>query len=250
MEHRIEAEVQRIELNTVGLVSEIAILRSRTEVIAQPVSGVVNGSRGLNQLESGLQALNAAVDRCVRFSFPIKEARSMDGMIAYLTKRYGGNVQEKRIVSLRSESLPSHRESALSAVADLNTDSTFETRDKWVGWDFRDMRLHVTHYTISGWGPKSWTLEVSVDGENWAEIDRQIDNEAFRDPESLSTSSFAVARPNERGVDYRYIRLNQMAGHPRQARGTMWPTSDGDTPLRLRAVEFFGRMNPRKLRVP
>jgi hypothetical protein len=74
---------------------------------------------------------------------------------------------------------------------------------QWICWDFREMRVRPTHYTMMARYPKSWVVEGSLDGMNWTEIDRQTDNEAFnKNPE---TASFRISKP----VESRFIRLSQ-----------------------------------------
>jgi hypothetical protein len=43
------------------------------------------------------------------------------------------------------------------------------------------MRIRLTHYSLFADRLKSWVLEGSVEGESWMEIDRQTDNQAFRE---------------------------------------------------------------------
>jgi hypothetical protein len=156
---------------------------------------------------------------------PMKEAKSLDGMISYLTKKHGGNVQEKGIVTITSKSVynddPMY---ALKHVADLTSDSGFWSKDEpgqWVCWDFREMRVRPTHYTIRADCLKSWVVEGSLDGSSWTEIDWQTDNQHFM---GTNTASFAVSKPAE----FRFIRLTQTGqnhGH--------------DDRRILGAVEFF-----------
>jgi hypothetical protein len=84
---------------------------------------------------------------------PMKESRSTDGIISYLTQKYGGNVQENRIVKITSKSVYSDDPMyALKNVADLTSDSYFNSKydpGQWICWDFRAMRVRPTHYAIS-----------------------------------------------------------------------------------------------------
>jgi hypothetical protein len=153
-------------------------------------------------------------------------AKLLDGIISYLTKRHSGNVHEKGIVTITSKSLHSDdARFALKNIADLNASSHFQSKDErgqWICWDFHEMRVCPTHYTILASTPKSWVVEGSMDGENWRELDRQTDTELFY------TGSFAVANPAEA----RFVRFTQ-TGKTRR-------NTDG---LAVRGVEFFGTLS-------
>jgi hypothetical protein len=166
----------------------------------------------------------------------MKAPKSKEGIISYLTKKHGGNVHEKGIVTITSKSVYSDGDPkwALKNVADL----TSETSDRaflskgepgqWVCWDFREMRVRPTHYTIRTFSLKSWVVEGSLDGESWTEIDQQTNNQDFKD--GTATASFAVSKTGE----CRFIRLTET--------GKTHPPFPGDS-LLLCAVEFFGTLS-------
>jgi hypothetical protein len=112
--------------------------------------------------------------------------------------------------------------------ADFRSWSYFESEDEpgqWVCWDFGQIRIRVTHYTIKGSFLKSWVVEVSVDGSSWREIDRQTDNQDFK--VDWNTASFSVSNP----AGFRFIRLTQTGKN-----------HTGDDDLTLAGVEFFGTL--------
>jgi hypothetical protein len=161
--------------------------------------------------------------------FPLKEARSKDGIISYLTRKHRGNVHDKGIVTITSKSvLNDDPKLALRNLADLTHDSCFQSKnepDQWVCWDFHEMRVRPTHYTIRTFGLKSWVVEGSLDGEAWTEIDRETDNVDFN--RWGKTTSFAVSN----SAECRFIRLTQTGkGH------------DGYDILSIRAFEVFGTL--------
>jgi hypothetical protein len=111
--------------------------------------------------------------------FPMQAPDSLEGIISYLTKKHGGNVHEKGIVTITSQSA---YPDALKHVADLTSRTGFDSTNEpgqWVCWDFREMRVRPIHYTIRAAVLKSWVVEGSLDGESWTELDRQTDNEDF-----------------------------------------------------------------------
>jgi hypothetical protein len=170
---------------------------------------------------------------------------SLEGIISYLTKKHGGNVHEKGIVTITSKSVRDDPEYAPKNVAVLTSDSWFQSKNEpgqWVCWDFREMRVRPTHYTIRALLLKSWVVEGSLDGKSWTEIDRQTNNQDFdyagetctddcagsaSCTDDWETASFAVSNPSE----CRFIRLTQT--------GKRYY----DDHLLLNAVEFFGTLS-------
>jgi hypothetical protein len=163
--------------------------------------------------------------------FPLKEFKSFEGIISYLTVKHGGNVQDKGIVTITAKSVYSDDPRyALVNIADLTSVSYFCSTPEpgqWICWNFRENRVRPTHYTIkSRWNRlKSWLVESSQDGENWTEIDRRTDNwDMNGEP---WTASFAVCN----SVECHFIRLTQTG------------KNHYDTyHLSIDSVEFFGTL--------
>jgi hypothetical protein len=97
--------------------------------------------------------------------------------------------------------------------------------DQWICWDFHEMRVRPTHYTMSSIRSKSWIIEVSVDEKSWTRVDWKENVQVFKD--EWGTASFEVSYP-EAG---RFIRLTQTAKNH----------CDYDF-LSLKGVEFFGTL--------
>jgi hypothetical protein len=126
--------------------------------------------------------------------FPLQSPGSFDGIISYLTRKHRGNVHDKRIVTITSKSVfcdePGY---GPRQVADLTSQLHFQSKDKhgqWISWNFHEMRVRPTHYTITG-GMSSWVVEGSLDNQVWTEIHRQTNNKDL--PTGRETRSFAVA---------------------------------------------------------
>jgi hypothetical protein len=144
--------------------------------------------------------------------FPLKKAKSVEGIISYLTRKHDVNVHDKGIITITSKSVYSGGDSfdedfyGLHNIADPTSEASFESTNEpgqWVCWDFHEMLVHPTHYTIrSGW-LKSWVVESSLDGDAWTEIDRKTDNRDLKG--SPWRASFAVCR----SAECRFIRLTQ-----------------------------------------
>jgi hypothetical protein len=159
----------------------------------------------------------------------MKGDKAVDGIISYLTKKHGGNVQEKGIVTITSKSVSDDPYYALKNLADLTSDLPLFSKDEpgqWVCWDFREMGVRPTHYRIRALFLKSWVVEGSLDGSSWTEIGRQTDNQDFNHIFG-NTASF-VAKPAE----VRFIRLTQTGKN-----------HDDTNELFLVAVEFFGTLS-------
>jgi hypothetical protein len=133
----------------------------------------------------------------------LKEAKSLDGMMLSLARKHRGNVHDKGIVTITSKSVAVGN---VRNVADFVTGSRFTTDDEpgqWICWDFHEMRVRPTHYTIWCRHMKSWVVESSLDSEHWKEIDRKTDNsDLAKEPWK---ASFAVSDSTE----CRFIRLTQ-----------------------------------------
>jgi hypothetical protein len=114
-------------------------------------------------------------------------------------------------------------------VADLTSVAFLLSKDEpgqWVCWDFREMRVRVTHYTITAAYLKSWTIEGSSDGDQWTEIHRETENSDFK--AGWRKASFAVSNPAE----WRFLRLTQTAKN-----------HEGRDSLSLTSVELFGTLS-------
>jgi hypothetical protein len=160
-------------------------------------------------------------------------SESLLGIISYLTQRHGGELIDKGIIDISSSSLfDDDPQSALANVADLTSPSSFCSQNgsvQWVCWDFRALRVRLTNYTVWSADLKSWAIQGSVDGENWTEIDRQTDSQAFKSRSRRSDgrmASFAVTR----SAEFRFVRLTQSESHKRTGG------------LVLHAVAFFGTL--------
>jgi hypothetical protein len=160
--------------------------------------------------------------------FPLKENKSLDGIISYLIRKHGGNVHDKGIVTITSKSVYAS-DSIWSArnIGDVIDHCAFWSKNEpgqWICWDFHEMRVRPTHYTIESGSPrlKSWVIESSLDGENWTEIDRKADSTDFQ--RIRDTASFTVSNPSE----CRFIRLTHTANH------------SGNDYLAIMAFDFFG----------
>jgi hypothetical protein len=111
-------------------------------------------------------------------------------------------------------------------VADLTSHFAFSSEDEedqWICWDFQDLRIQITHYTIRSDKLKSWELMGSMDGTNWEGIDTKT-NAHFIGGEF-------VTAVDKKSKPWRLILLMQ--------RDRNWIRHHF---LALPAVEFFGTL--------
>lgn len=150
---------------------------------------------------------------------------SLDGIISSLTRQVGGNIHELGLITITSHSLmfdegpPRY---GLKNLANLSSPSWMWSKggpSEWICWDFREVKVRPSHYTIAGQALQSWILEGSEDGTNWTHLDEQSEIRNFI--EGTARTSFPIAN----NVDCRFIRLQQ--------RGST-------ASLCLQGVEFFG----------
>jgi uncharacterized coiled-coil protein SlyX len=207
----LECRIAALEPN---LKTDVDALKSSSVAPVRPISP----SKSLKEIE-----------------FPIQAARSLVGIVSYLTRKHGGHIHDKGIATITSKSVRTDDQHwhLVRNIADLISSSCFESRNEpgqWVCWDFHEKRVHPTHYTIRGSCLKSWMIESSLDFVNWTEIDRKRDNEDFklassRDP--LKTASFAVSK----SAECRFIQLTQTGKNHR-----------GNDSLVIEAFEIFGTL--------
>jgi predicted nucleic acid-binding Zn-ribbon protein len=160
----------------------------------------------------------------IPFECPMSTSESFEGIISYLTGKHGGNVHDNGVVIITSKSMFS---GPVQKVADLSSATPFKSKSEagqWLCWDFQQRQIRPTDYRLWTRGLKSWILEASLDGENWTEIDRRINNPDFAGP---NKASFHVCHPDQA----RFIRLTQTGRNHK-----------GDDSLFLFALEIFGTL--------
>jgi hypothetical protein len=138
------------------------------------------------------------------FACPMTETNSLDGIIAYLTRIHGGNVQDKGIVTITSSSAWDQTR-GLSNLADLTSQAGLELRNisgYWMCWDFGGMRVCPTHYTIKATNFKTWVLEGGLDSKTWTVIHREKELWGFGGL-AVRAVSFAI----EHRAEFRFLRL-------------------------------------------
>jgi hypothetical protein len=164
-----------------------------------------------------------------------------EGLISFLAKEGGGNPDEKGLISATGSS--NYPYSNPRNVADLGTETYFcsnNVANQWMCYDFKDIRVGVTHYLIrtqgggqGDWHLRSWVLEGSEDNSTLTELDRRDDDPRLNG--RLSICSFDVRNV----IESRLIRIRAIG-----------PTWAGNHHLLFQALELFGALRvPRLLKL-
>jgi hypothetical protein len=165
---------------------------------------------------------------------PFQPPLNLDGLISYLTKRFGGHVIDRDIVSITASSFHHSQSYPIRNIANLQDQSIFHSSNEanaWICYDFKDRRIKVIHYSIrarcdyDGYYLRSWTLEGSKDGLSWVKIDDRTNDTSLNYLGVISTFSISSDFQNE----FRMIRL-RMTGKD----------SSGTNHIVVSAIEFFG----------
>jgi hypothetical protein len=161
-----------------------------------------------------------------------------EGLIFHLNERCGGNAHDKSLICATGTPHGDSAGYSPKNVVDLQTDSYFysqDTTDQWLCYDFKDMRVAVTHYILrsnaDGVGYRhlrSWVIEGSEDNSRWTELDRRDDASGLNGPKSIC--SFEVRNV----VLCRFLRI--------RSTGPNW---QGSNQVYFQAFDVFGG-----LRVP
>jgi hypothetical protein len=139
---------------------------------------------------------------------------NQNGIISYLTKRFEGHVIDRDIVSITASSINDPQSYPLRHVADFENQSNFQTKNEvnsWICYDFKDMQIKVTHYSIrtrrdgNSYHLRSWTLEGSKDGLKWVTIDDRQNDTSLNSQGAISVFSISESFEEE----FRMTRIRQ-----------------------------------------
>lgn len=165
-------------------------------------------------------------------------ANSLNGIIRHLTGIAGGNVHDNGMIVASSSGI--HANLPGKFACDLDAQNYFhstELEKSWLMYDFKDKRVHPTHYTIksrhdydaNGSNPRDWIVEGSNTGNDgdWKKLDERIGDPSFR---IRNTSQiFEIREELEPNESFRYLRITQN-GH----------STDNRNWFVVSALEYFG----------
>ena len=126
-------------------------------------------------------------------------AQWYEHIIQYLSEQCHENIQIQNLVQITSSSIWDSKFGAENIIKQ-NDQKKFGTKNEvnsWVQFDFKKTKVMIDSYTLKTWNEdetfehlKNWILEVSNDGKNYTEIDRQINCDLLRG--KLKTATFNV----------------------------------------------------------
>jgi hypothetical protein len=196
------------------------------------------------------QSLSRRLSLSVSISFPSERFQShidsiscpysttksdnLNGFISFLTRKHSCHVLDSNVISITASGVFNARDCPLRHVADFGNRTYFITQsipNSWICYDFKDMRVSLTHYSVrsrrdaDSYHLRSWILEGSIDCESWVDIDHHTNDSSLNGQGAIAT--FPVSSSS----DYQYIRLRQVSMN-----------SNGNHCLVVNAIEFYGTL--------
>jgi hypothetical protein len=216
-------------------------------------------------IHSFIELMNESINRmtiglwgsvCRRLSFPISPELShdrfmasinsdvcpfssrspLDGIISHLTRKHGGHRLDSGLMLITASGLGDPAFHPVRNLATVWNDALFYTPNtphSWICYDFDEMRITLTHYSIRTRSDcdqchlRHWRLDGSMDGLSWTELDRRKNDTTLSGRGAIATFSIGDREGNREG--FRMIRLRQTGRN-----------SSGEHFLTLTAIEFFG----------
>jgi E3 ubiquitin-protein ligase HECTD1 len=138
------------------------------------------------------------------------------------------------MVSITASSIADPQSFPLRHVADFENQSMFYTKNEansWICYDFKDIQIKVTHYSIRSRRDHNrnhlrfWILEGSTDGLKWVKIDDRQNDTSLNSTGAIST--FSISESFEEA--FQMIRIRQTG-----------KSSSNNDRLVVNAIEFFG----------
>jgi hypothetical protein len=156
---------------------------------------------------------SVVVDRTVT-EIVVNSSRPLDGILSHLERKHEGNVHDHGILTITASSVfrddPQYSSKNLGDPGTVRVFSSKNEVNQWVQWDFHEMRVLPTRYSIQTHNSpvdrchlKSWVLEGSIEGLRWTELDHETNNDDLNGPRAIRTFSIA------KSVECRLIRLRQ-----------------------------------------
>jgi hypothetical protein len=137
--------------------------------------------------------------------------RPLNGIIAYLNLKCGGNAHTAGLVSVTESSVNGARYGYNTLFFD-SLEAYFMSQNRanqWICYNFKSQKVQVTSYSIrsydygGGSHPRSWVLEGSLDGNQWVVLDRREDETSLKEMNQVAEFSVATVGRAQ------FIRLRQ-----------------------------------------
>ena len=151
-------------------------------------------------------------------------------IIQYLNEQCHGNVHTQNIVCITSSTIGFGKVENIVVHDDSIYFGTENAENSWIQFDFKESKVLLDSYTLKtlDWKEdsahlKNWVLEVSNDGQNYTEVDRQENCDLLNG--KLKKAKFQVSF----SIPQRFVRLRQI--------GTNWGQNYY---IRINQIEFSG----------
>ena len=222
----MEAEMAFTKNELDSLKAAVLAIRSRSSF---PVPGRVGLSSSMSISRSMPRITDTEKRNSKEFSFT---GNAFNGVIAYLTSEFGGNVVDQEVVNVTARD-----GSGMKYIFEFDdVESNYCSKnlpDAWFCIDFIKRRVVPSNYTFRTYAfggknyfhPKSWVVEISMDGAEWITVDRRIDNQDLNGASKMKT--FPISR--EKTDECRYIRVKSVG-----------PNHNGKNHLVCAGFEIFG----------
>jgi hypothetical protein len=224
----IHEQLGRLQSTVSSLEAENHRLAESNQLLSHSVSEIQRENaelRGIVQnrdaapadVQAELVQLKEEIRRLTRRQFVPTDNDPLNGIIAHLTEKCGGNVHDRNIVLVSSG--PHNDPNCAKVMLDFKSKSAFgsayrqrdeaipHARNNWICLDFKNRRVVPTHYsiksfcTVNGGNLKNWLVEVSLDGSTWVEVDHRENNS------ELNTKNVTRTFQMIRCEECRFIRL-------------------------------------------
>jgi hypothetical protein len=126
-------------------------------------------------------------------NYAFAQSDALNGIIAFLTRDGGGNVHDRNVVKIIALN-QTRGDAPAKEIANFQEQASRYLSDHssggWVGYDFKDMVLVPTYYTLqSHMCPflQTWVVEGSVDDTTWVELDAQQESSALLHDHSIAS---------------------------------------------------------------
>jgi hypothetical protein len=221
-------------LSTESINSFICLINDSFDFLNFPIWKSLSRRLSLSVSISFPSELFHSQNDSVSCPYSTTNSNNLNGIISYLTRKHSCHVLDSNIISITASSIPNAQGCPLRHVADFENRTYFYTQNtanSWICYDFKDMRVTLTHYPVRSRRDanvghlRSWMLEGSIDCESWVEMDHHT-NDALLDSQGAS-ATFPISSSS----DYQYIRLRQIDVN-----------SSGYHSLQVSAIEFYGTL--------
>ena len=174
--------------------------------------------------------------------FKIEQGSEFKGIMHYLTNKSGGNIHDKGIVDITSNSVRGdsyHPKNSVDYESDRFYASVNNSTLAYICFDFKDNRIQLSNYSIKSANTgknrenlRSWVVEASNDGKNYEELDSHSDDQTLNGANNIGI--FKISKVNDKF--YRYIRLRQTN------KSWYYYSNSYRYQYYIQFIEFFGKL--------